>query len=506
MWNGKEWKRITADEAAHLHPGGTVSAHSGLFMCELCGQYVLFTDGKYQVRHFRHSSAEKSKNCPERTFGSAIHFSYNASEHDLPIKIRINSKKDFALEIGFIQVPKNLISADLSVEIKANNGSRSCIYKKERFQIEGITYLSVGDLLGEKYIINVSGTRDAIYQYWPKTITGIDPSGTVFDAATGKKLISDSDVVVKKKYYILRRGFVPDIYGSHVSIKEVACETISWETWRVYEVIAKDYGEVTARFFLDFHCRLTENPVTIQTVWPICVETPYVVKHNKDSVVLYVTGNAPTTQTFPYVFIRKFDCSNGYVFEVPCNNKQQLISAGRFKTLQYAYYWKEPLDQITEKPVVLVTDVHGDAIIEGENNSIPDKKSVYVVAPYDGTIKIVQRGNIIEKRKLLPKVAAEIEGITWNMELVVCIGLDIVWRAIFIHKEKNLEVDEEAILCRLSTYRGSIIPIPHSARNLCSVLKNYTQIRNWLYKCIRSGWISEKAYRDLQSWITSGMK
>lgn len=40
MWSDNGWKRVTAEEAARLHPGGTVSARSGLFMCELCGQYV----------------------------------------------------------------------------------------------------------------------------------------------------------------------------------------------------------------------------------------------------------------------------------------------------------------------------------------------------------------------------------------------------------------------------------------------------------------------------------
>ena len=37
MWSEHGWKRITANEAARLHPGGIVSAESGLFKCELCG-------------------------------------------------------------------------------------------------------------------------------------------------------------------------------------------------------------------------------------------------------------------------------------------------------------------------------------------------------------------------------------------------------------------------------------------------------------------------------------
>ena len=61
MWSDNGWKRITAEQAAKLHPGGTVSAHSGLFMCELCGQYVSLTDGTVQTRHFRHSADEKKQ-------------------------------------------------------------------------------------------------------------------------------------------------------------------------------------------------------------------------------------------------------------------------------------------------------------------------------------------------------------------------------------------------------------------------------------------------------------
>ena len=49
MWSDHGWKRITAEQAARLHPGGTVSARSGLFMCELCGQYVTLTDGDINV-------------------------------------------------------------------------------------------------------------------------------------------------------------------------------------------------------------------------------------------------------------------------------------------------------------------------------------------------------------------------------------------------------------------------------------------------------------------------
>ena len=44
MWSKHGWDPVTAEKAAHMHPGGTVAARSGLFMCSLCGQYVTLTD------------------------------------------------------------------------------------------------------------------------------------------------------------------------------------------------------------------------------------------------------------------------------------------------------------------------------------------------------------------------------------------------------------------------------------------------------------------------------
>ena len=67
MWSDNGWKRITAEQAARLHPGGTVSAHSGLFMCELCGQYVILTDGDISLdltHSLLYDAARRKQICP----------------------------------------------------------------------------------------------------------------------------------------------------------------------------------------------------------------------------------------------------------------------------------------------------------------------------------------------------------------------------------------------------------------------------------------------------------
>ena len=164
----KGWKRITAAEAACLHPGGTVSSHSGLFMCELCGQYVLLTDSAVQVRHFRHSSSEKSKNCPERTFGTGATYGYSQGEHELPIRIKNITNRSFELEMGFIQVPRNLLTPQLEIRIKPNGyTSKSFTYIKERLNSEGITYLAIGNVPSERYNIEITGASESICQFWP---------------------------------------------------------------------------------------------------------------------------------------------------------------------------------------------------------------------------------------------------------------------------------------------------------------------------------------------------
>ena len=163
MWSDNGWKRITAEQAAGLHPGGTVSAHSGLFMCELCGQYVSLTDGAVQTRHFRHSAYEKSKNCPERILEAGYSISYGSQEHDLPIRITGVSAASFRFEIGLIRAPISSLTKDFCIEIKPKGVSTTpYVFTKERLNYEGITYLPIGERPFEKYTLNFKNGIDKL--------------------------------------------------------------------------------------------------------------------------------------------------------------------------------------------------------------------------------------------------------------------------------------------------------------------------------------------------------
>ena len=134
MWEGHGWKRITAEEAAKRYPYGTIHADSGLFMCELCGQYVSLTNGSIRVRYFKHSRAEDEKTCPERTFGPGAYPTYSSTDHDLPIRICVsgNPPSSFSLEMGLVRVPENLLEKNFKLTIYPKGEIRSFSFTKER--------------------------------------------------------------------------------------------------------------------------------------------------------------------------------------------------------------------------------------------------------------------------------------------------------------------------------------------------------------------------------------
>lgn len=268
MWSDNGWKRITAEQAARLHPGGTVSAHSGLFMCELCGQYVILTDGDIRIRYFKHSAYEKSKDCPERTFGAGYSISYGSQEHDLPIRITNVSSSSFSFEVGLIRAPISSLGKDFCIEIKPKGAfDIPYVYTKERLNYDSITYLPIGERPFEKYTLSFQNGNDKLREFWPAEIKGIDPEGTLFEKVSGKKLSYDADVEIGKEYYLLKRGYIYRKSFSSVRIQEIMQKRIGWETWSLYVVSASAFNEDAARFYLDFHCRLTDHPVSLQ---PVC--------------------------------------------------------------------------------------------------------------------------------------------------------------------------------------------------------------------------------------------
>lgn len=503
MWTKDGWKRITAEEAALLHPGGTVSAHSGLFMCELCGQYVSLTDGTIRTRHFRHNAHEQSKSCPERRYGAAYSISYNSTEHELPIRITEISSSSFRFEIGFIRAPISSLSKDFCIEIRPKGISeKTYVYTKERFNYDSITYLPIGGKPLEKYFLNFINGNDKLYSFWPKEINGISPDGTLFEKSTGKKLPYDADVEIKKEYYLLKRGYIYKNSNRNIRIQEVVHKQFGWEHWTLYTVSALTFSEEAARFFFDFHCRLTKHPVVLQPVWPLFVAGNYIVKHNQNKIYMLVKGNVAAIKTFPFATINQINqnTSNTKIYEIDCSNRQQLISAGRNQALQYTYFWKEPLNKIGFTPTIVVTDLSGIKIEPGECNVLPHNKTLLFKSTFDGELIISTDNHIVEKRKLYADKTLELDGLSYDTNVQVIIRLDVIWRINFKKIQSVNTNDEVEILKRICCTTGELIHAPHSLRNILSGMSQYPHICQWIRKSIRENSINEQSYRKLQEF------
>lgn len=501
MWSKNGWRHISAEEASKLHTGGTVSAHSGLFMCELCGQYVILTDGDIRVRYFKHSAYEKSKNCPERTFGAAYSISYRANEHDLPIRIVPTATSSFRFELGLIRAPINSLGKDFRVVIKAVGSAEvSYEFAKERLQGEGITYLPIGERPFEKYRLSFKNGIDKLHEFWPTEVNGVDSTGTLFDKLSGKKIVHDADVEVGKEYYLLKRGHLYS-RGSHgdIRIQHIVQKSFGFETWNLYVVSVLSFSEEAARFYLDYHCRLTEHPVAIQPVWPLFVEGPYVIKHNKNSMCLLIDGNVSSVKAFPSTTVQQLSrvAIQKNLYRIYCSSRQQLISAGRTQSLQYTYYWREPLNQEGDIPSVSVTYLTGAAVVQGKLTVLPPSRALRILAEYDGEVCITQNARVVEKRPVPADKYIELDSLTYGMGIQIHIGLDCIWSAQLERPFKAAQ-NERELLNSINEASSVTIPVPHALRNILICMREYPQISQWIRKRIRAGIINERAYRILQ--------
>ena len=502
MWSDdKGWVHITAEEASELHPGGKVSACSCLFMGELCGQYVTLTDGKINRRYFKHSLAEKDKDCPERTFGPGCSIHHNPQEHELPIRIQLRGKSSFFFELGLVRAPISTLSKDFCLVIKpkgVHNYSRK--YRKERLQYDDITYLDIGDHPFASYLLEFKNGNDQLRAFWPREVRGIEPNGTLFEKSSGKKLVTDADVEMQKEYYLLvRDGF--ELPSGDICMKLVLQKRINFEFWKLYTVSARALSKKAARFFAQFHCRLTKEPASLYPIWPLYTEGKYILRHNQGTMYMMVHGNVENVMTFPSAGISPL-ASNDKVFKlykISCHSIQQLISAVRTHVLQYTYLWQENLSQEGDVPGVSVTDLDGEGISSGETETLPRGRKLYVSSPFDGMLVIKSKNHVIEQRKIQANTKLSLDEISFGWSIQIFVGLDIVWQLDFEKKKTAVKDDEDALLQQLTSKHGAVIPVPHAARNILAGMRSYPKIYQWLQKCIRDGIMHEQAYRRLQS-------
>ena len=277
----KRWVHVSVDEAVKMYPYQTVSADAGLFMCDLCKQYVTLTNGRKYRRYFRHSSGDSDKTCIERSSGQSVFVYMDPEKHNLPIRMFIN-RNQIRFEIGFFSVPEDIFSGDRG-SITIDTDYQSFRYSFERLFENGITYLPVGDKVSKEYRISVESMKHKSYsRYWPSHISGV-ANGSMFDAETNKKLPEDADVTVRHHYYLLTTYSRPASGYRHIYAEKKAEIKDEWFSWKIFDIYAETYDTDVARFFFEHSCRLTEKPTKMYPIWPPYIASPTIYKTGKET-------------------------------------------------------------------------------------------------------------------------------------------------------------------------------------------------------------------------------
>ena len=503
-WDDDSWKKITAEEFVKNNPDIKVAAKAKIFWCETCGQYVILANGENNKAHFKHSSAEEIKNCDDRTQNLSKNSWLNSHNptHNLPIKILVEDD-NFYFQIGLIQLPHKLFedakNCRITIQIAEQILNRSDL--SDYIIEERITWLDVGSFPAKFYSLKFEPKISGINFYWAEKISGINSQGTVFDYSTGKKIFYDADVKVNSKYFLLtdEEIFFPP---KSVKVKFLMDKHISaGKNYFLYEVEAQELSEEAAKFFLKYHCRLTAKPVSIQPIYPVFTQADDIIHCNAPKMFFYFSGNAET-RFFPSVrnsfLIQEKDLQ---IIEAEIIERPQMLAVGRLQLLQYLYLRKNLPTQEIELPKVEVKDLNNKTIKSGIYSKLPKNSTLQIYAEFDCQIIITKKNITTKKFFRKGEDFFVVKEINFDTEIKILCGLDCMWSAVFEREEKGNTQNDAELFLKLERGKGKQIKIPHTWGNFASRLKNFPQVKNWLYRSIRTGFVSEEAYFLFRKFI-----
>ena len=234
------------------------------------------------------------------------------------------------------------------------------------------------------------------------------------------------------------------------------------------------------------------------------METPYAIRYRANQLFMHIRGKSDiTTKIYPETPQVSFVCpnENSQVISLSCKSRQQLVSVGRSKVLQYTYLWKEKMDETISVPAVEVTDKKDNKISTGFQYLLPEGGLLNISSPFDGIVIVMKNGIIFDKRHLKGGYSLELDNIQVGVEIKVFQGLDLIWSVYYEHKPCSLMPDETVVLKKLDALGGKMIPVTRSIGSAVNQLKNYSKLKRWVYKRIKIGCIPEEALRYLKRFL-----
>ena len=510
MWDNGGWKDITIEEAKRLHPGGTVSARSGLFMCKLCHQNVTLTNGQVYSRYFKHERDNfKSMRCPD--YSDSNNTNYNSEEHitfaTIPIKL-LENKGRLRIQLGLYHVDGMNSNDTITITPHTSNDKtlETNRYSLSRIPDKGIVYLDVDHTPAAKYELRFENFKTSQHGF-PSFVQGINDDGALFDYNSGKMIPIGADITASNYYYLLIKNKYFHTNCRSMSIRK-KCD-LEYE-WSLYTVYATNYDEYAARFYFELGYLLTDKPVKIYPIWPSYTESPYIINHDRDEMYMFVQGHRIVNKVFPSVkrFLGYTTTNDNKVLLLNCNSRQQLLSSGRDTSqLRSVYLWKMDFDESHIIPTINITDYDGEQLDQDKYYKLPKKKIIQINAEYDYKV-IISAGEEITNilfGKANTMIEIDEKNLNLGKMLSVYIGNDCVRRIEFVRQKKSkTSENDKQLISMLNSVGGKRIVVPNELRNIAGQLDINSELRRWIIAAIKRGFINYKAYKLIVDYVNKG--
>jgi len=520
MWTEEYgYRHVSESEAGKKYPE-TVSARSGIFICEICCQPVTFTSGDIRVRHFRHGSTAENKDCEDRSVqygGMCQRSGFRRDLCALPLRL-VQTSSLYRLELGLLALSEEQLEhyGGRTLHIKGQKTKAFSYDIAERLHSQQLTWLDVGSVPAKKYLLSLSGDFP-LPPRWPRQVDGMADT-TLFNAETGKQLPPFPDVEVDREYIVAILGNRNLVNYGDVSLKTIPLQRHGWNGWALYKVKALRFSKSAARFFLQFQATLTKSaPPRIFPLWPAFMRTPHLIYHNADEVFVFIEGEGANVHLFPAgsllsdsgtgrARIIRFAAGTRKQMVTGMDAAQLLLEVGRKHMLRYDYFIRRQLSQTAPQPAVMIIDHSGSIISEDWMERIPRGGEIRIIARFDGEVWL-ERDNIrCDCRKL--KGGEELKmKVTSGVVLNIFQGLDRVRSIVFARLGQKRsgagnENDkwDDAMLCRrLRRLTGDEVPAVHQLAIALRFFHGYRATSAWLLSQKAEGRISVRALSLLQN-------
>lgn len=504
VWDSKiGYRRVSVEEACEMYPYGA-SARSGCFVCELCAANVLLTAPGVNIQHFRHDPAAPNKECDERqssfdpTYGRALR---GLNSHVMPLRITVNGSS-FALQLGFFYPPdKKAYCEKIRIATDTHN---SFEYNFERIERIGTTYLNVGTVPSRIYGLNYVNANAELLKYWSDKATGVNSSGSFFDARTGHILLPGAKAYSGNSYYLLQRRQLY-LYSGDIEASEL-CRVPSGNgpTWYLYKIRVRQFTSRAAKFFLSYSIFLTEKPTQFYPIWPAYISDPHFIYHNSSDFYFYICGDDAELKAYPATS-SVMGTHEGKLYKLFTREREQLISIGKSGALGFSYLIKQSLNKKAPLPKLIIRDSAETDLCDDIYTKLPKAKYITVSCQYDGKAVVRKNQKTHQIYRISPDQDTIIDDLSFGTEISFYHGCDCVRTLSFVNEKRGsdaLALDNEYVK-KLRACSGPMISIPHSMGAITSRFSCYPQTSQWIFRCIRSGEIPRSAYRLLQAYMST---